>query len=61
MNTAIHTRRGNISKTSGVLKLTAVVKFPLRLDYGICKPEASNIVKAPDDDWCAARNMLSLQ
>jgi hypothetical protein len=25
----------------------------------ICKPEAANTVKAPDDEWYAARNMLS--
>ena len=27
----------------------------------ICKPEAANTVRAPDDEWYAARNMLSLQ
>jgi len=27
----------------------------------VCKPEAANTVKAPDDERCAARNMLSLQ
>jgi len=27
----------------------------------VCKPEAANTVRAPDDEWCAARNMLSLQ
>jgi hypothetical protein len=27
----------------------------------VCKPEAANIVKAPDDERYAARNMLSLQ
>jgi len=26
----------------------------------VCKPEAANIVRAPDDEWYAARNMLSL-
>jgi hypothetical protein len=27
----------------------------------LCKPEAANAVRAPDDERCAARNMLSLQ
>jgi hypothetical protein len=27
----------------------------------VCKPEAANTVRAPDDERCAARNMLSLQ
>ena len=27
----------------------------------VCKPEAANTVGAPDDERCAARNMLSLQ
>jgi len=27
----------------------------------VCKPEAANTVKAPDDERYAARNMLSLQ
>jgi hypothetical protein len=27
----------------------------------ICKPDAANTVRAPDDERCAARNMLSLQ
>jgi len=27
----------------------------------VYKPEASNTVGAPDDERCAARNMLSLQ
>jgi hypothetical protein len=27
----------------------------------ICKPEAANTVRAPDDERYAARNMLSLQ
>ena len=27
----------------------------------VCKPEAANTVTAPDDEWYAARNMLSLQ
>jgi hypothetical protein len=27
----------------------------------VCKPEAANIVRAPDDEWYAARNMLSCQ
>jgi hypothetical protein len=27
----------------------------------VCKPEAANRVKAPDDERCAPRNMLSLQ
>jgi len=27
----------------------------------VCKPEAANTVRAPDDEWYAARNMLSLQ
>jgi hypothetical protein len=26
----------------------------------VCKPEAANTVRAPDDEGCAARNMLSL-
>jgi len=26
----------------------------------VCKPEAANTVKAPDDERCTARNMLSL-
>jgi hypothetical protein len=26
----------------------------------VCKPEATNTVRAPDDERCAARNMLSL-
>ena len=38
---------------------------PIRLDYGrsprVCKPEAANTVRAPDDERYAARNMLSLQ
>jgi len=40
-------------------------EFSLRLDYGrsprVCKPEAADTVRAPDDEWYAARNMLSLQ
>jgi len=27
----------------------------------VCKPEAANTVTAPDDERCAARNMLSRQ
>jgi len=27
----------------------------------VCKPEAANTVRAPDDEQCAAQNMLSLQ
>jgi len=27
----------------------------------VCKPEAANTVRAPDDERYAARNMLSLQ
>jgi hypothetical protein len=27
----------------------------------VCKPEASNKDRVPDDKQCAARNMLSLQ
>jgi hypothetical protein len=27
----------------------------------VCKPEAANTVRAPDDEWCAAGNLLSLQ
>jgi hypothetical protein len=27
----------------------------------VCKPEAGNKVRPPDDEWYAARNMLSLQ
>ena len=27
----------------------------------VCKPEAANTVRAPDDEQYAARNMLSLQ
>jgi hypothetical protein len=27
----------------------------------VCKAEAANTVRAPDDEQCAARNMLSLQ
>ena len=27
----------------------------------VCKPEAANTVRAPDYEWYAARNMLSLQ
>ena len=27
----------------------------------VCRPEAANTVRAPDDEWYAARNMLSLQ
>jgi hypothetical protein len=26
----------------------------------VCKPEAANTVGGPDDEWYAARNMLSL-
>ena len=26
----------------------------------VCKPEAANTVRAPDDEGCTARNMLSL-
>jgi len=26
----------------------------------VYKPEAANRVRAPDDGWCATRNMLSL-
>jgi hypothetical protein len=47
---------------------TPVVKseFPLGSDYGrspqayVSKPEAANIVRAPDDERRIARNMLSL-
>jgi len=31
------------------------------LDYGVCKPEPANTVRAPDDERYAARNMLGLQ
>jgi len=27
---------------------------------GVCKPEAANTVRAPDDEWRTAQNMLSL-
>jgi hypothetical protein len=27
----------------------------------VCKPEAANTVRAPDDEWYTARNILSLQ
>jgi hypothetical protein len=27
----------------------------------VCKPEAANTVRAPDDERCAAQNMLGLQ
>jgi hypothetical protein len=27
----------------------------------VCTPEAAYTVRAPDDEWYAARNMLSLQ
>jgi hypothetical protein len=27
----------------------------------VCKPEAENTIRTPDDERCAARNMLSLQ
>jgi hypothetical protein len=27
----------------------------------VCKLEAANTVRAPDDEWYAAQNMLSLQ
>jgi len=27
----------------------------------VCKPEDANTVRAPDDEWYATRNMLSLQ
>ena len=27
----------------------------------VCKPEAANTVRTPDDEWYAARNMLSCQ
>jgi hypothetical protein len=40
-------------------------QFPLRLDYGRSPHAYVNqrlqIVRAPDDEWYAARNMLSLQ
>jgi len=26
----------------------------------VCKPEAANTVRAPDDEQCITRNMLSL-
>jgi hypothetical protein len=43
---------------------TGLRQFPLRLDYGRSPHayvEAANTVRAPDDERCAARNMLSLQ
>jgi len=27
----------------------------------VCKPEAANTIRAPDDEWYASRSMLSLQ
>jgi hypothetical protein len=45
------------NSSSGALTLFAASG----LHTHICKPEAANTVRAPDDEWCAARNMLSLQ
>jgi hypothetical protein len=39
---------------------TAVNKYIIYYIIAVCKPEAANTVRAPDDERCAASNMLSL-
>jgi hypothetical protein len=36
-------------------------KYRIFYLIAVCKPEAANTVRAPDDERYAARNMLSLQ
>ena len=44
-----------------ILLFHIYMTLKLQTTFHVCKPEAENTVRAPDDEGYAARNMLSLQ
>jgi hypothetical protein len=45
---------------SGLHTHVVTGRSQVRVGTRVCKPETANTVRAPDDERCAARNMLSL-
>jgi hypothetical protein len=51
----------SLRKTVTAFNINGSVHRSMTQEKCVCKPEAANTVRAPDDERCAARNMLSIQ
>ena len=58
---AYHSSSGALTVFAASGLHTHVVTGCSQVTTCVLKPEAANTVRAPDDGWYAARNMLSLQ